>query len=292
MIGLNMALLEIGQALDTLRGIAAVAGVPVAEPDGIPSFPELLNAVRRLGKSHDGRVDPVVCARLVWAGYDAGSSDGSEFERRLSDDQQPGRPNHDWRRWRLQKMLRALTGDSMPTCDDWDDQKMLANVASAKLVDMVSKNEVGMAWLRRVAQTFQKADTDVPWCIGGGALRWLCGWPGQPRDIDVLYFDATGGPQITGLGTWDFSFSGARIPFELTNQTCFGGSLTEGMLSCVLTASTVGVTLRDGQVKAVFAGQDGVCDLVDRAVRYNPWSSQTYEVFHTFCRERGLKEVS
>lgn len=109
MIGLALAIREINQALDTLRGVAEIVGVPVAEPDGIPSFPVLLDAVRGLRASHDRRVDPVVCARMVWNGYSHGNADGCATESRLhGSDYGPRRAVQPRRRPVLRRVPRVL----------------------------------------------------------------------------------------------------------------------------------------------------------------------------------------
>ncbi len=125
----------------------------------------------------------------------------------------------------------------------------------------------------------------TPWCIAGGALREACGWITPAKDIDILYFDSSG----------ELSFSNPAYPnWEFTNQATLSGhpkNLEESLSRCILTTSTIGVWLDQGEVKVYECSPFGIHDLLDRIVRFNPMSGQTEEQFNKFYKDRNLTGV-
>ncbi|MGV7206645.1 nucleotidyltransferase family protein [Oxalobacteraceae bacterium A2-2] len=127
------------------------------------------------------------------------------------------------------------------------------------------------------------------WCIGAGAVRNLV-WDRlhgvdatSSDDIDVVYFDAAGGPERDAELAALLRSRRPGVQWDVTNQATVHGwflaqlgrhvaplrSLEEGVATWPEYATCVGVTLNDDDSMGIVAPH-GLDDLFALRVRHNP----------------------
>jgi hypothetical protein len=135
------------------------------------------------------------------------------------------------------------------------------------------------------------------WCVGAGAVRGLV-WDtlhgftaSMPEDVDVVYFDASMGPESDAELERELRSCLPAVPWEVTNQAVVHRwfearlgmtvaplqSLEQGIATWPEYATCVGVTLKpDGSIGVV--APHGLEDLFGLLVRHNPCraSAATY----------------
>lgn len=168
-------------------------------------------------------------------------------------------------------------------------------------IEQIVRDDSSMMRILEAAETLGLSD----WWIGAGFLRnkiWDTmegNTPKQPRDIDLVYFNAQ---DVTPETDWAYDAAmHEKYPFaewEVRNQARMHyvngfdpySSTAEGIAHWVETATCIGIRLEQGRLSFLWChGMDDVIHLIARPTKY----FRTKELLPTFYKritEKGWRE--